>query len=409
MRVAHSRRRRAHHAQVLLHVGAIPPERHQPLTEAVGIDPRAIIAEVRAVAVAGGRNDRGIAAGGRQPDEGGAQRPPEEAGRLLQVTRGAAGGHDPLAIGRPGQVGVERRRPRDLHRAHGPAADLGAHDVPTLLVMPRDPRHRTPVGGPHRVILADVRRGDAPRCALREVLDPEPVDRGEHHALAIRRNHRAANLARGDHRRGVHPEVALHLGAHRQLDLHLERNLDSRRAVEWHPPELATVGGDDGATVRGVRVPRQHVHRGSGLLVITLHRVGQPALLAGGQLANPQPGLGVMSGAVDQPLPVGRDTRPERRAVAGGNHGVGAALPVIDPHAVLRQHRVVGPVAGAASVIHVAPVGGERRAKRLERGRFTYELEPAATGDVVHVDLVRPAQAAGSAHRDELAIGGPLR
>jgi hypothetical protein len=407
VRVTHTGRRRPHDAQVLPDVGPVPPERDQPLRGAVRVDPRRVAGEVGHVAVRGGRDDGRLAALGRHPDEGGPQRAREEPGRLLQVARRGPGRYEALAIGRPGDVGVERRGAGELHRSR-PAGRLRPHDVPAPRVVPGDPGQRASVRRPGRMVFPHLRRGDPSRRPVREVLHPEAPERRERHAAAVGRDDRVSDLLGRDRRGRVHPVVEPDLGPDVERHLRLERDPCRRRAVQRHAPDLAAIGRHDGAAVGRERVARQHVHRGPRFLLVPLHGPGQPALVARGQLADPEPGLGLVPGPVDQPLPVRGHPGPEGRSVPGGDRGVGAGLAVVHPEAVLGEDRVVRPVAGAAGVVHEAAVRRERRTERLQGRGLAHELEPAPALHRVEMDFVRAAQSAGAAHRDELSVGRPF-
>ena len=96
-------------AQMRAAVGAVESHRDQALGRG-HVDPVGIVGEVRPAGAAGGADERGVAAVGGNPDE-------VEAGvgrvqrALDALAPRCAQGHDPLAVGRPDRVAVERGEP----------------------------------------------------------------------------------------------------------------------------------------------------------------------------------------------------------------------------------------------------------------------------------------------------------
>ena len=275
-------------------------------------------------------------------------------------------------------------------------------------VVPRCVCDPLPVRRPLRVELADVGAGQASGLAVGQVLRPQAVEGGEGDALAARGRHRRADLAGDDHGGGIDLIGELHLGADPQLHLGLEGNLDGVTAVHRDAPDLAAVRDDDRRPVGDEGVAGQEVQRRPRLLLVALHGVGQPLLVARLQVALAQSRVGVVAGGVDEPAAVGRDRRAHRRPVSGGHEVVDAGLAVVPVELVARQGGVVLPVAGAAGVPDVTAVGADRRAHHLAGAGSLPQREGRASFDVVEAQLGGAAQRGCSAGDDVVAVGRPL-
>ena len=160
--------------------------------------------------------------------------------------------------------------------------------------------------------LANAGIGQPTCLAVGQVLQPQAVKRGKHDLAAVRRSHRAPDLSRSHHLGGIDLVRELHLWADRELHRNLERNLGRFSPGRGHVPDLAAVGDDDRSAIRRERVSRQQIERSTRLLIVPLHRIGQPGLFTGFEVALPEACLAVLACAVDQPTPVWRNRRSER-------------------------------------------------------------------------------------------------
>ena len=230
------------------------------------------------------------------------------------------------------------------------------------------------VGEPHRVGAVGNRH-------------PQPVERGEGKHLAVRRRRRVANLTHGEGGRVLDRVVEIDPWPQRQLHLHPERDLLGVPALDRQLPHPAPVGNHQVTRIRRERHARKHVQRRARLLVVVLHRMRQPALLAGFQVSDQEPGLVVVAGPENQPASIGRERGPHRRPVARRLRIAFAVLPVVGLELVLRELGVVLPVAGAARVPDVAPVGRDRGPRHLHVVGLRDELDTAAAVHVEHLQL----------------------
>src|SRR5690606_25375419 len=116
--------------------------------------------------------------------------------------------------------------------------------------------------------------------------------------------------------------------------------------------------------------------------------------------------------AVDQPAAVGRERGAERAAVARRARVHVAGLAVVRAHDVLRELRVVVPVARAGALREPDPaaVRPERRADALAPVLAADELDARAAVHVEQLErwLVRAAEIAHG-RDDVLAVRRPLR
>ena len=265
--------------------------------------------------VAGGCDQLQIPARRRYPDELLAQAAAEEASRLLHVPGRASDRHDPRPIRSPGglpvvagDAGQPLRRP----------AAVGARtvDVAALRVRPGNEGDRGPVRRPGGMELADLEVREPDGLAVRIVHHPEMIQGDEREPVTRGRGNGVSNLLQRERRRVLDAVLESDGGAERQLDVDPEGDLGRLGAVDRHPPDPSAVGDDDGAGVGREGVARKDVEAGRRLLVVALHRVGEPPLLTRFRVPDAQPRVNVQPAPVDQPPAVGGDRRAEGRAVA---------------------------------------------------------------------------------------------
>ena len=140
-----------------------------------------------------------------------------------------------------------------------------------------------------------------------------------------------------------------------------------RRAVRQRdPPYPAAVARDQRLRVRGERGAGHEVAGEARLLVVALHRPGQPPLAAGDEIPEPEPGLGIEPAGVHQPASVGRQHRPHRAAVEIALHHHLAGLAIVGGELPLREREIVAEAALVARVPDVATVAAEGGPERVD-------------------------------------------
>src|SRR5207248_2021286 len=147
-----------------------------------------------------------------------------------------------------------------------------------------------------------------------------------------------------------------HLGTRLEGDVRRERDLDRRRLVERHTPELTAVEGHDRFRVRREGVAGNHIHWRGALLIIALDRIDEPRLFTGREITKSETGLRLVSRSIDEPLAVGGERRPEGRAETRRHRRGRAGLTIVDAELVLWEHGVVLPVALPRGEPHVARI-----------------------------------------------------
>ena len=382
-----------------------------------------------------GTDHGGVASVGGEPDELRVQSPDEGIDGLLQVSSGGPNRHDPLPVRRPGELLVVRRR----RGQGGCATALGGHPPDVSLARVVVPGHvgdPLAVGRPDGLELAHLVVGQAPGVggagggvvggvagcagAVGQLRDVEPVQGGEGDLRAVRRDPRVADLLDGEDGRVLDRVLELDLGPDGDLHIRRERYLGRLRAVHGDPPDPPAVGEDQRFGVRREGVSREHVHVGGGLLVVPLHGVGEPSLLARGQLPEADAGVGVVAGPVRQQPAVGGERRAEGRAVAVAHRRAGARLPVVDPELVLGEDRVVLPRSRPLGVPDVAtvradggshqplPEGGERDRLAGDEAGATHHLQASAAVHMVEPELLQAEAGQRPRHHHVLPVGHPL-
>ena len=394
-------------------VGAVVAHGDEAFIGLVDVDAVRVAAEVWPAAARDRGDARGRATRGGQPVELVAR--PE----VLRHARGARAldRHDALPVGRPHRMIVERGLGREALRFGAPVrADF--LDM-TALIGPRDVGDPLPVGRPRRHLLVHAVGRQPPRRAPRQVHDVELVERAERQAPAVGRGARVADLLH-EHVARVHAGVEPDQGP--QVLVHLDREGDGRRLTRRHldAPDLPAVRHDQRLRVGREGRARHQVAGEARLLVVALHRVDEPALVARRQVAQPQARFRVVARRIHQPLAVRREHGTHGAAVQVGLVEHLAGLPVVDGELPLRQVQVVAEAAAVAGVPQVASVGPERRAQRVvlgapprRPGRRPFvvfrQAHPAAAVLVIQPDLVHAADRHGRFRRDHvLPVGRPL-
>ena len=330
----------------------------------------------------------------------------EAAGRPLD-------GGQPLAVRRPRRV-LEDGRPRAQPDRRRAAVRPHLVQVPAVR-GPGDEGDPLPVRRPGRLRLDDLQVRQASRLAVRQRPHVEPVERRERQPRPVGRRHGVTDLPHREPRAVVDRILEGQLRSHGQLGSDAERHGDRLGAGgDRNAPDAAPVRNDDLGRVGRERHPGQHVAPRHRFLVVALDGVGEPAFVPGRQLAQPQPRPILVPGAVDQPGPVGRDRRAERRAVARGPDVLLPGLPVVDAELVLRQDGVVLPQPLPLREPDVPPVGRRGRPGDAPRLRLVDELHPGAAVDVPHPELRVALVAAGERPRPDrrdhvVAVRQPVR
>ena len=233
--------------------------------------------------------------------------------------------------------------------------------------------------------------------------------RGERDLAAVRREGHVADLARAEGRRVMDRVIEVEAGP--RVDGHVggEGDLGGIVAVERDAPEAAAVRSDERGAVGRERVAGEEVEGRAALHVVALHGVDEPAFVAGGQVAGAQAGGVLVAGAVDEGCAVGGNGRAEPRPVAAGDRGLPTRLAVVAEELVLRERRVVGPVARALGQVDVTARGVERGSDGLELLGLVDQGDPAAAVAVKEPRLRGAAERAEGAGRDQvLSVRRPV-
>ena len=257
------RRQRTRHLDDRLHIGAVPPHRHQSVGGAVGVDPRRVRREVRVDPITTRPDHDQVAAGCGHPYELRSEAPAEESQRFLHVAGGRFDGDDPLPIGRPRQLRVQRRRLGELLRLRSRAlrVDRDPVDLASDLVVPRDKGDGLAVRRPRRIELPDLLRRQAARSPVRQVRHVQAAERREGQPLAVGRRRDVAHLVGGEGRGVIDPVGEPHLRTGVERDVGSEWDLDCRRLIDRNAPDLTAVRHDDRLVVGREGVAGKHVQR----------------------------------------------------------------------------------------------------------------------------------------------------
>ena len=170
--------------------------------------------------------------------------------------------------------------------------------------------------------------------------------------------------------------------------------------------------------VRRKGVAGQQVSGVAGLLVVALHRVGQPAVLAGLEIAQAQARVLLEAGAVGQQAAVRREPRAHGAALGLDNGVLGALAQVPARDSPLGKHLVVGEAASLGRVVQVTAIGrvhGTQGVVAQVSGRFFAlrrglgDLHALAAVDVVGPEFVGAQAKTGLRDDDVLAVRRPFR
>ncbi len=236
------------HSDHLPNVGSIEPHRNQAAAPVGDEDSACVLGEVRP-SVGGERgNRRHRASAGRYPD----QLHPVHAlfldARLLGPSRSddAASGRRVVDAVVEGALAGEALRP-------GGAARIGADAVDVApFLRPRHVRHVTSIRRPDWRVLTHFHISQAAGSAVRQIHDPQPVERGERQPLAVRRGARVPDLPHGEHR-VVELVIEMHEWTQLLLDVGGERDLGHRAGGDLDPLDLAVPRGDQCRSIRSER------------------------------------------------------------------------------------------------------------------------------------------------------------
>ena len=403
----------ARDAQMCLDVGAVPAKALEAAAEAVRKDSRRVVGEVRRAKPTRRCNHGNGAAGSGEPYQFSRGRAKERTTRFLHFARSSTQRYQSRASGRPHKIGVQPGVGREYARApHVLDVAVGAHNVPTTRVFPRDPRERLAIGRPHGIELTGGRVRYSRRLHVGEGHDVHAIECRERERLAIGRRLHVANLARREGGCGIHLVGELHFGAQLELHFGFEGDFDGRTLVDGYTPELSAVAHDDGPRVGGEAVARIRVHGRARFHVVALHRIGEPLFLLRVEVAQHEPRLGLEARGVHEPLAIGGQRRARARTVAGAHLRHASRFLVPHRELELGTDAVVLPVTGARGEPHVPrvfPEGGAELLLIWWCGGLCGERHTAAAVHMVHPQLGRAAQSTRARRHNVLAVGGVLR
>ena len=389
-------------AQQQAAVGAVVADRHQAaalrrtegVCRGVEIDAAILRPEVRRTVAAGGHDRGRCAAVGGQPNQVRASRRTEVEFPLHSLVARGAQGDDALTVGGEDRIGVE---PWPLRQALRLAPAVAPHppDVAACIA----PAHE---GDPFAVRRERWMEGFQAFgrqrfcAAAAEFVQMNPIEGGKGSLIAVRRQDRRSNQARL-HRAKAQPPRKLQ--ARPQFLGHIggERDVFNLPRLDRHPANAPVGSEEQGLAIRCEGVAGQQVPGVAGLLVVALHGIGQPTVLAGLQVAQAQARVLLEAGAVGQQAAVRREPRAHGAALRLDNGVLGplAQVPASDPP--LGEHLVVGKAARLGCVVNIAAIGRIHRAQRivaqvsgrlLAFGRGLGDLHPLAAVDVVGPEFV---------------------
>ena len=303
----------------------------------------------------------------------------EDASRSLH-------GDEPIALGRPGRLLVDRGPRRQPNRRR---AAVGAHLVNVSAVgRPGDEGDPGAVGRPGRLCFDYLEIGQAARLAVRQWTNPEPVESGGRQPRTVGRRHRIPDLPCRERGTVVHVVTERQLRTELQVCPDAERDRDRFGPLRRrHAPDPAAVRHDELRGIRSERHAGQNIAARHRLLIVAGYGIGEPPFVAGRQMAQPKPGRILVTGPVDQPFAIGRDRRTKRRTVARAPRVLLTRLPVVVGKLVLREYRVVLPEAGALRVPDAPAVRLGDRTGYAPRARLLDQLHAGTAVDVPHPEF----------------------
>ncbi len=419
--------------EVGLPVAAVELERIEPGARSGEIDPIRVVREVGEASSLGRTDDAQVTARSRDEQQFGEfGRPhapdfvligveiglprafPQEGVEMLLDRR--APDHDGVSRGIPGGFGVEggvrgQRRARAAGRGDRLEVAAGARPGDVGDPVP----FRRPGG--HELVLVGI--GQPGRGSARQVHPVEAAERREDDRAPVRRDARPADDPGGDRRPVVHAAGKVEARRHLRLHLRLEGDGGHGAGLEVDPAETAVHGGDQRRAVRREGVAGHRVPAGPGFLVVAGDPVGQPALLAGLEVAHPQRGPRAVAGGVHQVPSVRMQQRAHRASRGAGDGRLFAGLAVEAHHLPDRELRVVveGPAPlGDIDVAAVRRGDGPETVRRLRAGHAGGRLgglvaEPDP-GPAVPVDQEHgggPLGRPGLRYEEILPVRGPAR
>ena len=210
------------HLDVFLDIGAIPTHGDEPGVELICIDAIGALREMRThYAAGGGHGCDGAALVCIHPHDLAARAAATARDGVLEVPRSRANGHDAGTVGRPCRPLIEAGI---LSEPLGAAVPIGPRLVdvspPALVVGPRDEPDPAPVRRPGGMMLGHLQLRCALRCAVRVILDPEPVERHERDAASVRGRRHVTDLLRD--KRGFVRYLVIEIDQRSDLHAHVE-------------------------------------------------------------------------------------------------------------------------------------------------------------------------------------------
>ena len=209
--------------------------------------------------------------------------------------------NDAIAGGCENRICVERRM---LGQAFRSTPGRGAVDV-AAFGRPRHEEDVTAIARPARHELADIEMGETLRRSARQIHDPYTVERAEREAVAGGRKCGPPDHTSFDGVGVVDTAVKMDPRADFGRDLGGERDSLRRARREVDEMQLASDRHHERGTVGKKRVAGHGVAASSRFLIVPRHRIDEPTLGTGLEIAHAKTGLGAEPRRKHEVAPVG--------------------------------------------------------------------------------------------------------
>ena len=233
---------------------------------------------------------------------------------------------------------------------------------------------------------------DRPVRSPVDVVDVKRSQRRERQRAAIGRGRETAHEARLYRTQPEAPRDPK-LRTEGLLDFQLERDPRGLARRDVDAPDASVPGVQDGPPVRGEGVSGEQVAGESGLLLVALHRPGEPPVRAGVQVAKAQSRLRFVPRRVHEPRTVRGQERTHRAARGVGQRVLGALAQVPARDLPERQPQAIPEAPVLACVVEVSAVRGIDRSQRigtLGHGHVAAGFRPGDPHAPAAVHVVRP-------------------